>query len=407
MMERPLWIRLVIVAAVVLVLVALTLVNYRFAEQLPGGNDFLARWTGARYWVQEGVSPYDARVSQAAQELIYGRPANIEIGEDIGHFVYPFPSMVFFAPFGLLPYTAARAIWMTVLEVSLPLLAVIGLAIAGWNPRRALLVSLLLFSVLWYHGMRAVIVGQFAVVEALLMAGVLLAIKRGSDPLAGILLAFTIAKPQMAVLFVPFVLLWAAWSRRWSIVVWGVGTLGALFVVSVLILPDWPLMWLRQLLEYPDYSPLGPPVQIIADLFPSLSGAIFILVGGALLLYLFWEWAKSVGKPDRWFQWTAALTIAITNLVAFRTATSNYVVLIPALCLVFSVLVERWGGRGRIVVLLSIAALLFGLWALFLTTVEGNVENPIMYLPVPIFVLLGLWWARWWAIRAVRLPHEV
>ena len=404
MIERPFWIRFVIAAAIVLVLVALTFVNYRFAQELPGGNDFLARWTGAYYWIQEGISPYDQRVSEAAQELIYGRPADIEIGEDIGHFVYPFPSMVFFAPFGLLPYTAARAIWMTVLEVSLPILALIGLAIAGWSPRRAVVVSLLLFSVLWYHGMRAVIVGQFAIIEALLMAGVLLAIKRGNDPLAGILLAFTIAKPQMAVLFLPFVLIWAAWSRRWSIVVWGVGALAALLAVSVVILPDWPLMWLRQLLEYPDYSPLGPPVQIMAELFPSISGALFVIASGAVLLYLFWEWAKSVGKPDRWFQWTAAMTIAVTNLVAFRTATSNYVVLLPALCLVFSVLVERWGGRGRAVVLLAIAALLFGLWALFFATVEGNIEHPIMYIPVPALTLLGLLWARWWAIRAVRLP---
>ena len=114
---------------------------------------------------------------------------------------------------------------------------------------------------------------------------------------------------------------------------------------------------------------------------------------------------KAAGKLDRWFQWTAALTIVLTNLVAFRTATANYVVLLPALCLVFSVLVERWGARGNGVVLFTMAALLLGLWALFLATVEGNTENPIMYLPVPILTLLGLWWARWWAIRAVRLSR--
>ena len=402
-MERPLWIQIVLALAVLVVLVALTIANFRFAEQLPGGNDFLARWMGARYWVQEGISPYDPQVSLAAQELIYGRLADVEAGEDIAHFVYPLPAMVFFAPFGALPYTAARAVWMTVLEISLPILALIGIAIAGWKPRRALLVSLLLFSVLWYHGMRAVIVGQFAVIEALLMAGALLAIKRGSDPLAGILLGLSIAKPQMAVLLIPFVFLWAGWARRWSIVAWGVGSIAGLLAVSILLIPDWPVMWLRQLLEYPSYSYLGPPVSILAGAIPSLSAGIALVLGGTLLLYLFWEWVKAAGKSDRWFQWTAALTIVLTNLVAFRTATANYVVLLPALCLVFSVLVERWGARGNGVVLFAMAALLIGLWVLFLATVEGNTENPIMYLPVPILALLGLWWARWWAIRAVRL----
>jgi len=401
--ERPLWTQIVTILAVLIILVALTIANFRFSEELPGGNDFLGRWMGARYWVQEGISPYDPQVGRASQQLIYGRAVDREAGEDIQDFLYPFPAMIFFAPFGALPYTLARALWMTILEVSLPILALIGIAIADWKPRRAVLFSLLLFSVLWYHGTRAIIIGQFAVIEALLMAGALLAVKRGRDPLAGILLGLSIAKPQMAVLLIPFVFLWAAYARRWMIVAWGVGTIAGLLAVSVLLLPDWPVMWLQQLIEHPTYTVIGPPVEILADAFPSMSGVIALVLGGALLLYLFWEWAKAAGKPDRWFQWTAALTIVITNLVAFRTATTNYVVLLPALCLVFAVLADRWGTKGDVVILLVMAAILFGTWALFLATIEGNVEHPVMYLPLPILTLLGLWWARWWAIRAVRL----
>lgn len=405
MVSRPLWMQVVTGLAVIGVLIALTIANFRFAEQFPGGNDFLGRWMGARFWVRDGISPYDPQVGRASQQLIYGRAVDREAGEDIQDFLYPFPAMVFFAPFGALPYTLARAVWMTILEVSLPILALIGIALADWKPRRAVLVSLLFFSVFWYHGTRAVIVGQFAVIEALLMVGALLAIKRGSDPLAGILLGLSIAKPQMAVLFIPFVLLWAAWARRWSIVVWGVGTITGLLAVSVLLIPDWPVMWLRQLLEHPTYTNIGSPVEILADAFPSMSGVIAVAMGGALTLYLFWEWAKAAGKADRWFQWSAALTIVVTNLVAFRSATTNYVVLLPALCLIFSVLTDRWRAKGNVVVLLAMVALLFGLWGLFLTTIEGNVESPLMYLPVPILTLLGLWWARWWAIRAIRLSQ--
>jgi len=401
--ERPLWTQIVTILAVLIILIALTIANFRFSEELPGGNDFLGRWMGARYWVQEGISPYDPQVARASQQLIYGRAVDREAGEDIQDFLYPFPAMIFFAPFGALPYTLARALWMTILEVSLPILALIGIAIADWKPRRAVLISLLLFSLLWYHGTRAVIIGQFAVIEALLMAGALLAVKRGRDPLAGILLGLSIAKPQMAVLLIPFVFLWAAYARRWAIVTWGIGTIAGLLAVSVLLLPDWPVMWLQQLIEHPTYTVIGPPVEILADAFPSMSGVIALVLGGALLLYLFWEWAKAAGKPDRWFQWTAALTIVITNLVAFRTATTNYVVLLPALCLVFAVLADRWGTKGDVVILLLMAFILVGTWALFLATVEGNVEHPVMYLPLPILTLLGLWWARWWAILAVRL----
>ena len=121
-------------AALVLVsllgLVGLTWANYRFSAQNPGGNDFLARWMGARKWLMEGISPYDEHVSLATQEMIYGHPADVSQGEDISHFVYPLTSMVFFGPFGLLDFLPARALWMTVLELSL------AVAKASKNPAK-------------------------------------------------------------------------------------------------------------------------------------------------------------------------------------------------------------------------------------------------------------------------------
>lgn len=395
------WIRLGTGLLFALVVAGLGAVNYRFSSEFPGGNDFLARWVGAHYWMREDTSPYDPQVSLASQRLIYGRPAGP--GEDVANFVYPMPAMVFFAPFGLLDYTLARAIWMTVLELGLPLLALLGLAIAGWEPPRAVRVSLLLFAVVWYHGMRSVIVGQFAVIEALLMIGALLAIQRREDVLAGVLLGLSIAKPQMPVLLIPFVLLWAARARRWPIVVSTLASISVLVVGFVVLLPSWPMEWLQQLVEYPSYTELGPPVSILTSLLPRGGGVAAIALGAVALLYLFWEWNQSLGKSDRWFQWTAAMTIVVTNLVAIRTATTNYVVLLPGLYLVFSVWAERWGSAGRAAVLSIMGVLVIGLWLLFTTTVAGNVESPIMYLPVPILALVGLWWIRWWAVRELPL----
>jgi hypothetical protein len=126
-----------------------------------------------------------------------------------------------------------------------------------------------------------------------------------------------------------------------------------------------------------------------------------VALGGLLLLYLLWEWIQALGKPDRWFQWTSAMTIVVTNLVAIRTATTNYVVLLPALILIFSIWRERWGASARVGVCGTLTVLFVGLWWLFLSTVEGNVESPAMYLPLPIVVFIGLWWTRWWAVRTV------
>lgn len=396
------WVRWII-AIVLLILVGLLVwSNYRFSVQSPGGNDFLARWTGARFWLVEGINPYDEQVSLEAQTLIYGRPADPSKGEDVAHFVYPLPAMLFFAPFGLLPFTTARAIWMTLLEICLPIMAFLGLRLARWKPPPATLGLIIVLSIFWYHGLRSVIVGQFAVIEALLIILGLWSIQRKSDAFAGVILALTIAKPQMAFLILPFITAWAVKKRRFEFILWLLTTIAVLIVGSILILPNWPLLWLRQLVSYPSYTDLGSPVSI---LLAGLSGDQTLLtwiLSGALIAYLLLEWGLSFAGGETHFQWTAALTLVVTNLVAFRTATTNFVVMLPAIILVFHSWAQRWGRSGYFAVWISSLTLLIGLWVLFMLTVDGNIEAPIMYLPLPIFTLFGLIWSRWWILRRLR-----
>jgi hypothetical protein len=203
----------------------------------------------------------------------------------------------------------------------------------------------------------------------------------------------------MAFLLAPFAVIWAASHRRWWVVVSSLGFLALLLGASLLLIPDWPVLWLRQLTEYPTYTDIGSPVSIIASLSPPAQVWIDRILTGLLVLYLLWEWGQALGRGDRSFLWAAQLTLVITNLVALRTATTNFVAMLPALCLIFGVWSERWGRGSRLPVALTLLALLLGLWALFLSTVEGNVESAAMYLPLPALLLLGLWWARWWARR--------
>ncbi|NIS79401.1 MAG: DUF2029 domain-containing protein [Anaerolineales bacterium] len=398
--------RIALFVLIPLMVFGLVYVNFRLAMQIPGGNDFLARWTGAHYWLVERTNPYDEEVSLAAQVMFYGRPADPTSGESLAHFYYPLYAMIFFAPFGLLSFPVARAIWMTLLQIALPLLLWIGLRIAKWNPGTALLALLMGFSIFWYPGVRSIFVGQFAVVEALLMAGALLAIQSRNDALGGILLALSTSKPQMAVLFIPFVLIWAVSVKRWRLLLWAAGSMVTLVVSSIILMPDWPLRWIWQIMDYAQYTKPGQPISIIASAFPDISRALTLGLTVIFLLYLAWEWVSAWQKDFRWFQWTAGLTIVLTNIVAFRTATTNYVVMLPALCLIFGNWIKRWGRRGTIAVLLAVLILGVGQWVLFFSTVQGNDESLIMYLPMPFLTLLGLWWVRWWSIRPEKLPLE-
>ncbi|NIM95717.1 MAG: DUF2029 domain-containing protein, partial [Anaerolineales bacterium] len=265
---------------------------------------------------------------------------------------------------------------------------------------------LLIFSVAWYHGFRALILGQFAIIEALLIVGAIFAIQKEQDVIAGVLLALSISKPQMSFLLILFVLIWAITKRRWSLIISMMVSFGIIIGLSLFVMPDWPLRWIRQVVSYPDYTNTKPVVGIIADLFPAFSQWINIGLTLLVILYLIWEWILALGKDDSWFQWTAAMTLLLTNIIVVRTATTNYLSMVPGLILVFSIWVSRWNRRGRLAVLGVLALFFVVLWILFLSTVDGNLESPVMYLPFPIVLLFFLWWIRWWATRPTKLPLE-
>jgi hypothetical protein len=404
--HRGNWLALLLTGLALAAPTGLIWVNAQFVQRSPGGNDFLARWMGARYWLKEGISPYDEQVSLASQQMIYGRAAKPSEGEDVAHFVYPLHAMIFFGPFGLLEFSAARTLWMTLLELSLAGLAAVSVNLLDWKVSPVKLAFLVLFSLLWYHGVRTIIVGQFAGLNALLIAIVLLLILKGQDTGAGFLLALTTAKPQMVFLLVPFILLWALSVRRRQIIFGFLATFTLMMVVSLLLIPRWPLQMYYQLMDYPDYTSIGSPLSIIAGAAPGIENALNWSLHIIFIGYLILEWVLAWGKGERWFVWTALLTVVVTNLVAFRTATTNYVMMLPALFFIFKLLEDRWAGVGRVAVVGWLVILFGGLWALFVVTVEGNVEGAIMYLPLPFFCLLGLWWVRWWAISPPRLQIE-
>jgi hypothetical protein len=388
-------------------LAGLTRMNYRFSVQNPGGNDFLTRWTGARKWLMEGISPYDQSVSQAAQETLYGRPANPQQGESLGYFIYPLTSMIFYAPFGLLEYLPARAVWMTVLELSIVGLSIVSMRLVRWQPKPVWIGSLILFGLLWYHGVRAIILGSFAPIEALLIVAALYLILKDRDVGAGILLALSTSQPQMTFLLIPFVLMWAYSRRRFSLIRNFLISLLGLFILSLLFMPNWPMQMLWQWVDLSNYSArIGLLTSIIAAAVPGLRTRLNIGMQIALWLYLFIEWVGAWKKESPWFLWTAMMTLVITNFVVLPPVTTHYVVLLPVFLLVFKIWRQRWEIVGNWVVGLVLLFLLIGLWLLFLNTVDANIEHPAMYLPVPLFSLFGLWWVRWWAIRPVQLPHD-
>jgi hypothetical protein len=356
---------------------------------------------GTRALLVDGISPYSDEVALRIQQMVYGRPALP--GEHELRVVYPLYSELFFLPFAFISdFNVARAAWMTLLEIGLVALAFLSLRLTNWKPGVLLLTAFLLFSIFWYHGLRPLINGNMVILVALLIAGGFLAIKTGRDELAGGLMALSTVKPNIVVLLIAFVLLWSVSTGRWRLVAWFFISLILLVAGAMIFIPDWPLQNLAEILRYPTYNPPGTPGQVFATWLPGAGSKLGSGITAFLAMLLLIEWYLARGKDFRWFLWTACLTMVASQWIGIQTDPGNFIILFVPLTLVFAVWAERWGVRGQPVILFLMLVLFAGLWALFLRTIVNGgqpQQSLIMFFPLPSFLLIGLYWVRWWAIR--------
>ncbi|MBI3158849.1 MAG: DUF2029 domain-containing protein [Chloroflexi bacterium] len=400
---------LALTALVLAAAAGLTWANLRFVESNPGGNDFIPRWVGTRAVLTERASPYSEAVTVEVQQRLYGRPARP--GEDAQLFVYPYYSILLFAPFALIPdFDTARAAWMTFLELSLGGLALLSLALTGWRPRLPVLAGFFLFSLLWYHSVRPLVHANPAIPVALFIALALFCIQRGRDGLAGLFLALATIKPQMVILLLACIAVWVFSRRRVRILTGFAVTLGILAGGSFLLERGWFTGMLSQMALYPAYTQPGTPAGIFGQWWGH-AGARFgwglALASGALLLV---EWLAARNKGFDGFLWTACLTLAAGNFIGIPTASANYIVLLPGLALLFALWQERWPRSAGWLQAGAMLELGIGLWWWFLATVDVTgipLEHLSLHFPLPLFVIAGLYWMRWWALRPHRkLPLE-
>jgi hypothetical protein len=113
-----------------------------------------------------------------------------------------------------------------------------------------------------------------------------------------------------------------------------------------------------------------------------------ILLLGGYILFFAWRHRHSAGRAA---DWVTSLTVVVTSLVAPRTATTNQVVLVLPLAFALRYMPVR---HRSLLIALILLTLLVLPWLVFLATVQGRIEQPIAYLPLPLLFTLWLMIAR-------------
>jgi hypothetical protein len=266
----------------------------RFVPSEKLGPDFVQFWTAAEL-LASGGSPYDAEEQARVQrQLGWDRDKQ---GLGIYDFLpYYYPPWLGIACTILLPlgYPTAKSAWL-VLNFELLLLSGfhLGRSLKG-VPRWIAPVAVPSFS----FALFSVLIGQTAPLLLFVIVVAWRLLEAGRDYLAGAVLALALTKPQIGVVVVGALLLWAARQKRRPVLVGFFACLTVLCVVSFAFLSDWPWLLFEALKQTPLVTRDSPWLSVtwwavLQTLeFPRLGlwPAYFAVAGPFLLLLLRQAW---------------------------------------------------------------------------------------------------------------------
>ena len=178
------------------------------------------------------------------------------------------------------------------------------------------------------------------------------------------------------------------------------------------MIPSWPLDFARNAIAYSEYVAHGTPLQNLLHYFlpPGIADALTLILSLVLFVVILpgW-WLAWRGKPGA-YSWAILLTLIVSSLITFRSATTNQIILyLPlffwfqrlAVCAPFSK--KRW--LNPFIAGIELGLLLF-MWIIFAATLEGNYEHIMMHGLIPVVMLL-LYLIDWRSLRQTALEEPL
>lgn len=388
-------------------LVGLTFLNLNLQQRFKASDDFAPRYTAARLWLREGLSPYDPKVAEEANALQreHGFTNN---GFDAGSFIEPIFTLFIFMPLSFLPFLTARAIWMAIVAVSymVSIFLAFRLSEIKLHPIEAMVMTVLLL--FWYPTFKLILTASILppFVALTIMAAYLGLRKEGTAAAVFLLVCLSIL-PVSGLLAVFLMIIFASRRDPSLMTVYLVG-IGFLFAITLILFPGWIAGWFANFIRiHPDLSWVRTPLMRLSELFPGAKVPVVIILHVIVLLMILIEWYGLGRRDARTIRYKLMVTFLLLYLVNLKSHGAYLIFLLPALFLIFRFLREKWRFFGKIISWIIFLALVYFYWRRFAGLGTWTVEEPsLIVLLLPLITLIGLEWFRWWATKSPRAIVE-
>jgi hypothetical protein len=353
-----------------------------WSNEAIGGGDFAKFWAGPRALLL-GHEPYDATTWHDIAVQLGATAVN---WPDYGYFGW---TIVMLFPFAFLPLTTAFALWTI---VGLAAAAVgLGALLRRELPGHPIAHTLLGMTLIASQPARlTVLLGQWGFLLTAALAAVILWTRASRSTRAGIAGVALLAKPQLFVFTVPALAVWA-WrigQRRATLVAVIAGA--ALVAASVVLLPQWPAAWLRDIPSSALFA--EPQTTTLASVLYGFFGqpgtwlAFAVIVGCAATCFAF---------DPRGNAWLAAWS-SLSLVAAPYVWSYDQTLLVVPLVLGGGVVARRSRRLATGVIITGTFILVVLTTVLAVVAARRNLESYSAVIPLLVFVLLvaAMWPSR-------------
>jgi len=354
--------------------------------------DFLAHWQGARSFIIDGANPYSDQVAR----LIATKASEISPGETGDYrFVEPLLSLLVFTPFALIPeFEIARAMWMTLLEMSLLLSAyLISSSIRNKGWLIGLIVSIIVIG-LNFPNVNSLLDGNLLLISIVLIVGSFYLLLRQNDEGAGLLLALSLVKPETAYPIIVVLLIWVILKRRWTVLWWFIAVVVILVGFSLLLIPDWPIHYLQSVIEFSARNPVRQE-----ELSPTaLEIRLLVVKNLAVGLLIIYEWFLVKTEGRQRLLWNMGLLMAVLPWIGGHVYLENSGFIFIALLIGLGFLSQIRINKSNLAFHVFSLLFVFSSWIFSGSLVPGISESWVRIwhnAVLPVLALIILYWSRW------------
>ncbi len=329
----------------------------RAAKQSAGiQSDLFPRWYGTHQLLLHHVDPYSSAVTAAIAHMD-ALPTE-HFATNFYAFAYPLYLSIVISPLALLPFSIALILYtvLSFLVLAGALFLVVRQLVPSLDRWAAGLVAASALFVLPVYSCLSLQQPSLIVLDVMLVATYLI-LKHWYN-WAGVVSSVALVKPQLAIPFVLFVVVWSLSSRERRGLFYGlVAGVLLLEASSQLLLPGWERSFIEAARTYSGINGNEPGLWLVSG-----NRMVAVTLGLVVIAVMFATWAQALWHSNSVQALVGAIgATTLMMLLVFPRPAGNYYdgmfVILPVLAIIGSV--QRYASHARMMVYAALALLIF------------------------------------------------